>query len=88
MSRVEEIFHSMEYGPAPESDSVAQAWLQKHSRKFGHFIGNKWVLPDDRKSYDTSAPATGHFLASTVQGTKEDVDQGYLSLKHLPQFVF
>lgn len=72
---VADLFKSMEYGPAPESDKVAQAWLDDHDRAFGHFIGNEWVKPKDRKSYETSTPATGKVLASTVQGNKEDVDQ-------------
>ena len=29
---VSEIFRSMEYGPAPESDKVAMAWLDDHNR--------------------------------------------------------
>ena len=29
---VSEIFSSMEYGPAPESDKVAMAWLDDHNR--------------------------------------------------------
>ena len=65
---VSEIFSSMEYGPAPESDKVAQAWLDDHGRKFGHFINNEWVLPDGRKSYTTKCPADGKVLADTVQG--------------------
>ncbi len=76
MSSLSSIFHSMEYGPAPESDSVATAWLEKHGNKFGHFIDNKWVLPEGRKTYETQAPATGKTLASTLQGTEEDVDLG------------
>ena len=50
--------------------------LDEHNRKFGHFINNKWVHPDGRKTYATTTPATGHVLASTAQGTSEDVDQG------------
>ena len=64
---VKEIFASMEYGPAPESDKIAQAWLEDHNRNFGHFINNKWVNPEGRKSYETKSPATGSVLASTTQ---------------------
>ncbi|XP_064103990.1 aldehyde dehydrogenase family 16 member A1-like [Macrobrachium nipponense] len=71
---VASIFESMEYGPASEDDKVAQAWLDDHNRKFGHFINNKWEHPEDRKTYETKDPCRGTVLASTVQGTKEDVD--------------
>ena len=64
---VKEIFASMEYGPAPESDKVAHSWLEDHNRNFGHFINNQWVHPEGRKSYETKSPATGSVLASTTQ---------------------
>ena len=35
---VAELFATMEYGPAPESDKIAQQWLDDHGRSFGHFI--------------------------------------------------
>ncbi len=66
--QVRDIFESMEYGPAPESPSVANAWLDDHGRNFGHFINNQWVRPEGRKAYETHNPATGEKLASTVQG--------------------
>jgi len=72
---VGEIFESMEYGPAPESDKVAQKWLEEHNRNFGLFINNEWVHPEGRKVYETKSPATGKILSSTTQGTREDVDQ-------------
>lgn len=71
---VSDIFETLEYGPAPESASAFNAWLDDHGREFGHFIGNEWVKPAGRKFYSTHAPATGEFLANTVQGTAEDVD--------------
>eukprot|EP00038_Savillea_parva_P016057 m.15743 g.15743 ORF g.15743 m.15743 type:complete len:830 (-) comp3308_c0_seq1:246-2735(-) len=78
---IEHIFKTLEYGPAPESPSVANAWLDQHDRNFGHFINGKWVRPDDRKVYDTMSPATGEKLASTVQGTDEDVNLAVDSAK-------
>jgi aldehyde dehydrogenase (NAD+) len=71
---VAEIFDSLEYGPAPESPAVAQAWLEDHERNFGHFINNQWVRPEGRKTYSSYNPATGELLANTVQGTEEDVE--------------
>eukprot|EP00057_Strongylocentrotus_purpuratus_P035130 XP_797815.1 PREDICTED: aldehyde dehydrogenase family 16 member A1 [Strongylocentrotus purpuratus] len=71
---VESIFESMEYGPNPEAPSSAQAWLESHDRKLGHFINNKWVRPENRKTYTTRGPAAGEPLATTVQGEEEDVE--------------
>ena len=65
---VSEIFSAMSYGPAPESDKVAKAWLDEHGRKFGHFINNKWYRPEGRTSYTTKSPADGNVLADTIQG--------------------
>ena len=36
-------FDTMDYGPAPESDTEARAWLARHDKGFGHFIGGAWV---------------------------------------------
>ena len=37
MSIVEK-FMTMEYGPAPEDPREALAWLDRHGRRFRHFI--------------------------------------------------
>ena len=42
MSKVAEVFESLEYGPARESADLADAWLDRHHRSFGHFIGGSW----------------------------------------------
>ena len=51
MSTVLEIFKTMEYGPAPESASAVNAWLDEHNRKFGLFINNEWVTPEGREVF-------------------------------------
>ena len=65
---VRHLLTTLEYGPAPESPAVVEAWLDDHGRSFGHFIGNRWVKPEGRKTYDSFNPATGQKLATTVQG--------------------
>ena len=57
--KIKSIFESLEYGPAPESPSSVNAWLDEHDRAFGHFINGKWVKPKGRKMYETCSPATG-----------------------------
>ncbi|XP_014677869.1 PREDICTED: aldehyde dehydrogenase-like isoform X2 [Priapulus caudatus] len=79
---VAEIFESMSYGPAPESPEAAKKWLEDHSNgNLGHFINNQWMRPEGRKAYETRYPATGEVMASTVQGTQEDVDTAVAAAK-------
>src|SRR2546423_132901 len=72
MSSVAEIFESLEYGPAPESDKEALSWLAKHERVFGHFIGGHWTEPGE--TFDVSNPATRALLARVSQGTASNVN--------------
>ncbi|MDB4878140.1 MAG: aldehyde dehydrogenase [Gemmatimonadetes bacterium] len=72
MTTVAEIFETMEYGPAPESDKEALAWLAKHERVFGHFIDGTWTEPGT--VFDVINPATSAVIARVTDGTKTDVD--------------
>jgi aldehyde dehydrogenase (NAD+) len=76
MSKVAEIFESLEYGPAPESRERALAWLDEHGRAFGHFIGGRWTEPasGEADGFETACPATTEPLARVRQGTAKDVD--------------
>jgi aldehyde dehydrogenase (NAD+) len=47
MPTVREIFETMEYGPAPESADFVIAWLEKHGRRFGHFINGRFIEGSD-----------------------------------------
>jgi len=49
---IKEIYQTMEYGPAPESDSVAIEFLEKHKRSFDLFINGKWKKPASKKYFD------------------------------------
>ena len=73
MSVIEK-FKSMEYGPAPEDSKESLQWLEKHARKFGHFIGGAWFAPIEGKYFETSNPATGEKLAEVAQGSATDTD--------------
>jgi aldehyde dehydrogenase (NAD+) len=72
MSSVAEIFESLDYGPAPESDKDARTWLGKHERVFGQFIGGRWTEPGE--TFDVFNPATRESLARVSQGTAQDVN--------------
>ncbi|HEV8217607.1 MAG TPA: aldehyde dehydrogenase family protein, partial [Gemmatimonadaceae bacterium] len=72
MATVAEIFKTMEYGPAPESDKEALGWLAKHERVFGHFIDGAWTDPG--RTFDVINPSTSKTIARVTDGTKADVD--------------
>jgi len=73
MSIVEK-FMTMEYGPAPEDPREALAWLDRHGRRFGHFINGTWQAPAAGTYFDTADPSTGENLATVAQGSVADVD--------------
>ena len=62
----------MNYGPAPESDAEARAWLATHKASFGHFIGGAFV--GALTQFETREPATDKFLARIANGSAADID--------------
>ena len=75
MSEIAELYQTMSYGPAPESDAAAQAWLESHGRQFDLFINNQWVKPAEGGCLSVANPARGETLASVADATEADVDQ-------------
>ncbi len=61
----------MDYGQAPESETLARAWLGKGP--FGHFIGGHCLPPGEL--FDIRNPARDESLAQVTQGTAKDVDK-------------
>jgi aldehyde dehydrogenase (NAD+) len=74
MASVPEIFQTMEYGPAPESPSLVQSWLEQHRRRFGLFIGGKWTEPGG-ETFEALNPATAKPLAALTQAGSADIDR-------------
>jgi aldehyde dehydrogenase (NAD+) len=72
MATVAEIFRTMEYGPAPESDKEVLAWLAQHEGKFGHFVNGGWTK--SKEHFEVINPANSRVIASVGQGTAKDVD--------------
>ncbi|MBX3144172.1 MAG: aldehyde dehydrogenase family protein [Trueperaceae bacterium] len=70
---IKEIFSSMEYGPAPEAADVAEAWLDRFGRRFGHFIDGRFTKPGS-STFATYHPGDGRELAQVSQGSAKDVD--------------
>jgi aldehyde dehydrogenase (NAD+) len=81
MSIVEK-FVTMDYGPSPEDPREALAWLDKHKRRFGHFIHGAWQSPIEAKYFDTSDPSTTEKLADIAQGSRQDIDAAVKSARH------
>jgi aldehyde dehydrogenase (NAD+) len=70
---IAEKFASMEYGPAPEDPKETTLWLDRHARKFGHFINGSWQQPSASEYFDTVDPSNGEKLALVAQGSAADV---------------
>ena len=78
---IAEKFLTMEYGPAPEDPKDALLWLDRHQRRFGHFIGGEWREPAEGIFFDSTNPATGEKIATVAQGSAADVDAGVQSAR-------
>jgi aldehyde dehydrogenase (NAD+) len=71
---IAEKFVTMEYGPAPEDPKEALSWLDRHQRRFGHFINGTVQPPVEGGYFDSADPSTGETLASVAQGSAADID--------------
>jgi aldehyde dehydrogenase (NAD+) len=69
---IRDIFDSMAYGAAPESEAEALAWIAQHGGRFGHFIDGRFTAPGT--GFATRNPARGTDLAEVTQGSAADVD--------------
>lgn len=73
-SKVAEIFETLEYGPAPESDKEAMAWLKKHESGFGLFINGQNVAASGQETLAVHSPADGRALGRIAVADSADVD--------------
>jgi aldehyde dehydrogenase (NAD+) len=72
--KVADIFETMEYGPAPESAALIDAWLDARGRRFGLFIGGAWQQPVEGEYFETVNPARRQPLAHVAQAGAADID--------------
>ncbi len=85
---IKEIYDSMEYGPAPESDTAAIDFLESHNRKFQLFINGKWNAPASKTYFDSINPSTKKKLAKLAEANTKDVDDAVKSAKAaLPKWI-
>jgi aldehyde dehydrogenase (NAD+) len=68
---VQTAFETMEYGAAPESAALAEAWLKRHET-LGFYIGGAWHAA--ARHFDSINPATGKKLAEIGEAGAADVD--------------
>src|SRR5215467_13243800 len=84
---IAEQFVRMDYGPAPEDPKETLLWLDRHGRKFGHFIDGAWRQPAQGVFFDSLDPAAGEKIASVSQGSAADIDAAVLAArKALPKW--
>jgi aldehyde dehydrogenase (NAD+) len=74
VTTVSEIFETMAYGPAPESDKPALDWIARHDGAFRLFIGGRWTNSKSDAGFDVINPATTATLARVTQAGQSDVD--------------
>jgi aldehyde dehydrogenase (NAD+) len=72
--KVADVFHGLDYGPAPESAAPARDWIARHGGRFAHWIDGRWTAPADGEWFETAEPATGRPLARLAQGSAADID--------------
>ncbi|MBI3981380.1 MAG: aldehyde dehydrogenase family protein, partial [Gemmatimonadetes bacterium] len=82
MTKIAELFETMEYGPAPESASPALEWLERHGKSFGLFIGGRWVEPESGDRFETVNPSTGKPISQVAQAGAADVDRAVRAARH------
>src|SRR5829696_1713700 len=74
MTTVAEIFETMDYGPAPESDAPVREWLARHDGTFGHYVNGGSRAAAAGALFEVTNPATAKRLARVAQGTDDDVN--------------
>lgn len=72
MTVITDLIETMDYGVAPESDTIVRDWLTEHKGGFGHYIGGAFTKAGT--TFDVMSPATGETIAQVTQGTAADVD--------------
>ncbi len=70
MPTITEILATMEYGPAPESETLARDWLTRGP--FGHFINGAFTSPS--ALFEARNPARDAVLAEVSQGSAADIE--------------
>ena len=80
-NEIKRILGTMEYGPAPESRSLADQWLKERDHQLGLFINGQFGAAENEACFDSANPADGSFLTKIAEGSKSDVDRAVTAAK-------
>jgi aldehyde dehydrogenase (NAD+) len=82
MTDVNELFQTMDYGPAPEQSDYVHAWLAQNKKGFGLFINGEWTEPKtSTETIETRNPANGNLLGSITAAGADDIDAAVAAAK-------
>lgn len=82
-----ERYHAMDYAPAPEARSEADAWLAARDFSRSLFIAGDWRAGFDGGSFDTADPSTGKVLAKVSEAGAADIEAAVAAArKALPKW--
>ncbi|CAI2931640.1 aldehyde dehydrogenase family protein [Aminobacter niigataensis] len=82
-----ERYHAMDYAPAPEARTEADAWLSARDFSKALFIAGDWRAAVDGKSFDTADPSTGKLLAKVSDAGAADIEAAVAAArKALPKW--
>jgi aldehyde dehydrogenase (NAD+) len=88
MKSIKEIYNTMEYGPAPESDAEAMDYLKSHNNTFALYIDGQWKKPASKKYFDSVNPANRKVLAKIAEANDKDVNDAVAAAnKALPEWA-
>jgi aldehyde dehydrogenase (NAD+) len=73
--KVKEIYETMTYGPAPESNTESVEFLKAHNKKFNLFIDGEWTKPTSDEWFSSINPANKEHLAEIAEANEKDVDK-------------
>ena len=73
MTDIKPLLANLDYGPSPEEDSHARAWLKKHDGRFGQYIGGAFTKAG-AATFPVINPANGEKLAEVGKAGKTEVD--------------
>ncbi len=79
--KIQKIYDTMEYGPAPESRAAADEWLKAHKSEFQLFINGEWEKPKSGKYFESINPANKEFLAKIAEADKKDLGRAVEAAK-------
>ena len=75
MTDPQTIQENLDYGPAPESDREARAWLERRGGVASVFINGEWKSLDKSDPFPTRNPANGEVLTQLPNCSAEIVDE-------------